>query len=66
MGANLQRIPYTLEHGFPFVRSARVRYLRPGAGELHGRAKVAAEDIARVLAELDVDYAFRPAPGEKK
>ncbi|MBC8292520.1 MAG: YiiD C-terminal domain-containing protein [Proteobacteria bacterium] len=81
----------TLEHGFPFVRSARVRYLRPGDGELHGHASVEAEDVARVLAELseygrsrlsvsvkiedtegrlvaelDVDYAFRPIAGEKK
>ena len=77
----------TFERAFPFARRAEIRYRRPGQGVLRGRARVAADEIARVLeeieregrsqlavsvvledekgqtvAELVIEYAFRPRP----
>jgi len=75
----------TLDQAFPFARRAEIRYRRPARGAVHGKARVDAGDIQRVLrelardgrseltvrvelagadgktvAEMDVDYAFRP------
>jgi uncharacterized protein (TIGR00369 family) len=77
----------TFERAFPFARRAEIRYRRPGQGALFGRARVAADEIARVVeeleregrsqlavsvvledeggqtvAELTIEYAFRPRP----
>jgi acyl-coenzyme A thioesterase PaaI-like protein len=43
----------TFERAFPFARRAEIRYRRPGQGALFGRARVAADEIARVLEELE-------------
>ena len=45
----------TFERAFPFARRAEIRYRRPGRGALCGRARVADDEIARVLAELERD-----------
>jgi uncharacterized protein (TIGR00369 family) len=45
----------TFERAFPFARRAEIRYRRPGRGALLGRARVGAEEVARVLAEIERD-----------
>ena len=41
-----------LDKAFPLARKAEIRYLRPASGAIRGRAKVAASDSERVIAEL--------------
>jgi acyl-coenzyme A thioesterase PaaI-like protein len=44
-----------LDKAFPLARKAEIRYSRPASGAIRGRAKVAAVDSERVLAELSRD-----------
>jgi acyl-coenzyme A thioesterase PaaI-like protein len=44
---------HTIEHGFPFARHAEIRYRRPGRGALRGRARVEADEVSRVIAEIE-------------
>jgi acyl-coenzyme A thioesterase PaaI-like protein len=44
-----------LDKAFPLARKAEIRYRRPASGAIRGRARVAAVDSERVMAELARD-----------